>query len=120
MPNNMDNRILARMQKIGSLSQKLSRCILHNMARHGPKLEREQRLLARLVNIGAELFAMACANGQAQSILKKWKRYEAQQAMDTSGYIQIRGEHRIAGYFRDLHAPMDQPGYQPAQSLLKE
>ncbi len=120
MPNSMDTRIHARMQRIGSLSQKLSRCILHNMARHGPKLEREQRLLSRLVNIGAELFAMACANGQAQSILKNGTDAEARQAIDTSGYIQIRGEHRIAAYFRDLHAPMDQPGYRLAQSLLKE
>ena len=40
------------------------------MANHGPKLEREQVLLGRFVDIGTELFAMLSSCARAQQMLE--------------------------------------------------
>lgn len=50
-------------------ARKLARTIFHCMVRFGPKLEKRQAVLGRLVEIGAELFAMSatCARAAAQA-----------------------------------------------------
>ena len=40
-------------------AHRLARALFHAMARYGPKLERQQLLLGRLMDIGTELFAMS-------------------------------------------------------------
>jgi hypothetical protein len=48
-------------------SRKLARRLFHQMIRFGPKLERRQLILGRLVEAGTELFAMAAACSKALS-----------------------------------------------------
>ncbi|WP_256200231.1 acyl-CoA dehydrogenase family protein [Verrucomicrobium spinosum] len=55
------------MRDVRRLSRKLARHTLYAMLRYGPKLEREQLVLGRLVDIGAEIFALGCAASYAQS-----------------------------------------------------
>lgn len=52
-------------------SRKLARSLFHAMIRFGPKLEKRQAVLGRLVEIGAELFAISATVSRAQSMLKK-------------------------------------------------
>jgi hypothetical protein len=47
------------MRYIECRSRKLGRTLFHQMIRFGPKLERRQMILGRLVEIGTELFAMS-------------------------------------------------------------
>jgi hypothetical protein len=108
------------MLHIGALSRKLSRAIFHNMVQYGPKLEREQLLLGRLVDIGAELFAMSVSCAHAQSIIDRDTPVKAARALEITQYICTRGEQRITSLLRELHASTDKPGYQLAKSLLKE
>jgi hypothetical protein len=49
-------------------SRKLARSLFHAMLRYGPKLEREQLVLGRLVDIGCKLFAMSTACARATAL----------------------------------------------------
>ena len=51
-------------------SRKLARTLFHQMIKFGPKLERRQMILGRIVEIGTELFAMATACTKAISLEK--------------------------------------------------
>ena len=48
-----------------------SRGRFHSMIRFGPKLEQRQSVLFRLVDVGAELFAMAASSARVQMLKKK-------------------------------------------------
>ena len=52
-------------------SRKLARALFHAMVRFGPKLEKRQAVLGRLVEIGAELFAISATISRAQAMVKK-------------------------------------------------
>jgi hypothetical protein len=52
-------------------TRKLGRMLFHAMARLGPKLEKRQSVLFRLVDVGAELFAMAAACVRADALVKE-------------------------------------------------
>ncbi len=52
-------------------SRKLARTLFHAMIRFGPKLEKRQAVLGRLVEIGAELFAISATVSRAQAMVTK-------------------------------------------------
>ncbi|MHC4821463.1 MAG: acyl-CoA dehydrogenase family protein [Planctomycetota bacterium] len=55
--------------RVGRTSRLLARRLFHAMVRFGPKLEREQVLLGRFVEIGAELFAQSASIVRAQHLM---------------------------------------------------
>ena len=52
-------------------SRRLARAIFHAMVRFGPALEKKQALLARIVDIGAELFMMTSAAVKARRMVQE-------------------------------------------------
>ena len=63
--------VLARhMRYADRKSRKLARATFHAMLRFGPKLERRQALLARFVDIGADLFVISASCVRAMKLLK--------------------------------------------------
>ncbi|HRI89206.1 MAG TPA: acyl-CoA dehydrogenase family protein [Candidatus Hydrogenedentes bacterium] len=56
---------------IGRTAKRLARTMFHTMAKFGPKLEKEQLILASFVDIGTELFAMAASLARAERLLEK-------------------------------------------------
>ena len=59
------------MRFVERSSRKLARTLFHQMVKFGPKLERRQMILGRLVEVGTELFAMASACTKVISLEKQ-------------------------------------------------
>jgi hypothetical protein len=62
-------RLAAHVRFVDRSTRRLARTLFHCMVRFGPRLEKRQAVLGRLVEIGAELLAMtaACSKAAAMS-----------------------------------------------------
>jgi hypothetical protein len=108
--------VLARHMRFAeNASHRLARQLFHAMARHGPKLEREQVLLGRFVDIGTEIFAIATSCAHAQLILETDKKTDLLALAD---YFCRTGRLRIDRLFRTAKNNVDRPGYRLAQRVL--
>ncbi len=58
------------MRFVERTSRKLARTLFHQMIKFGPKLDRRQMILGRLVEVGTELFAMSAACSKAVMVEK--------------------------------------------------
>ena len=98
-------------------AHRLARAIAQAMARHGPKLERRQAVLFRLVDIGAELFAM-CATVVAASA--KVKANPADQSPIRLADLFCRqSKKRVNDLFKRLFDDTDRDAYRLAQGVLE-
>jgi alkylation response protein AidB-like acyl-CoA dehydrogenase len=59
------------MRFVECRSRKLARTLFHQMIKFGPKLERRQMILGRLVEVGTELFAMAASCAKVMELEKQ-------------------------------------------------
>jgi hypothetical protein len=92
-------------------SRRLARTLFHAMARFGPKLERQQILLGRFVDIGTELFAITASCVRAQSL-------DTEEARALADYFCRMARLKIEALFRDVHDNRDAEGYRLAQRVL--
>jgi hypothetical protein len=89
--------------------------------RFGPKLEKRQAVLARLVEISAELFAMsaACARAQAQRTSKSpEERSRGGSAAHLADIFCRISRRRVEERFDALFDNDDVPIYRTAQMVL--
>ncbi|MDH3205462.1 MAG: acyl-CoA dehydrogenase family protein [Gemmatimonadota bacterium] len=98
-------------------SHRLARSIAMAMARYGAKLERRQAVLFRLVDIGAELFAM-CAS-VVQATAKVQANPSDQSPIRLADLFCQRARQRIDDLFDDLFNDTDGDAYRLAQGVLK-
>lgn len=92
-------------------THRLARTLFHTMARFGPKLEREQVLLGRFVDIGTELFAMGATCARAQSLAEP-------SAIALADYFCRTARLKIERLFEEIQNNADRPGYKLAQRVL--
>ena len=92
-------------------SRRLARRLFHAMLRFGPKLEREQLLLGRFVDIATELFAITATCARAESLGDR-------DAVEVADYFCALARKRIAELFSGLSSQSDRAGYRLAQRLL--
>ena len=106
---------------VARTNRRLARAIFHAMLRHGPKLDREQLLLGRFVDIGAELFAITstCLRGE-QLLNPKDTNADKQNWPGLIDYFCTGARLRIEQHFHNLHDNTDSTGYRLAQKLLAE
>ncbi|MCP4808481.1 MAG: DNA polymerase II [Proteobacteria bacterium] len=65
-----DGRLRGHLRWVDARTRKLARTLFHQMILQGPKLEMRQLILARVVDIGAELAVMALVASRVQTELK--------------------------------------------------
>ncbi len=93
-------------------TQHLARALFHAMARYGPKLEREQVLLGRFVDLGTELFAIAATCARAHALGDP-------ASLAVADYFCRTARLRLDALFKGLHHNADRAGYRLAQQVLK-
>jgi alkylation response protein AidB-like acyl-CoA dehydrogenase len=97
--------------------RRLARTLFHGMIRLGPKLEKRQVVLGRLVEIGAELLAITAACSRAYSMYKKdpSNRGPVELANLFSRHARRRVEERFAAVFDNE----DVVTYKVAQQVIR-
>jgi alkylation response protein AidB-like acyl-CoA dehydrogenase len=105
---------------VAKTSRRLARTLFHAMAKHGPKLERQQLTLGRIVDIGSELYAITATALYADALVKKgeagYARADLEQLVQCF-CADARG--RIAASFAALQHNNDRRNYSLAQSVLE-
>src|SRR5215475_2358854 len=98
-------------------SRKLARVTFYGMARWQGKLERKQGFLGRVVDIGAELFAIsaACSRAQLDAITGTER---GSVAFELAGLFCAQARHRAEELFAQLWANTDAPDSALARQVL--
>ncbi len=110
-------RLARHLRYADRTARKLARTLAFQMARLGPALERRQSILFRLVDVGAEIFAMAATCIRAHELYQADPSDDAPLVMAD---LFCRGaRHRIAGHFRAVARNDDVFGYRVAQQVLE-
>jgi len=97
--------------------RKLARSVFHGMLVHGPKLERRQAFLFRLVDIANELFVITAAIARAER-MRRAGDPNAQSAHELAYAFGQGGRRRIQRWFSELWSNDDAANYALAQAVL--
>jgi hypothetical protein len=114
-------RLARHLRFADRMSRKLARTLFHAIVRFGPGLEKKQTVLARLVEIGAELFAMSAACSRAQALRTSRSaedRAHAQSAMHLADTFCRIARRRIKVRFRGVFGNDDAAIYKTAQRVM--
>jgi hypothetical protein len=104
-------------RRVRGLSRKLARVLFHRMLRHGPKLDKKQVVLGRLVDIGAELFAITATLARAQHLLETNRTKDREKLLTMVRFFAKSSRGRIRSLFADLGDNADAEGYRVARDL---
>ncbi len=108
--------LAGHLRFVSRSSRKLARTIFHSMVRFGPKLEKRQKVLARLVDIGAELVAMAMTCVRAHAMVKKDPGNQGPSELADVFCSQAR--LRVKELFRNVSSNADVKTYKAAQNVI--
>jgi alkylation response protein AidB-like acyl-CoA dehydrogenase len=111
--------LATHVRYVDRTSRRLARGLFHAMVRFGPRLEKRQSVLFRLVDIGGELFAMAAACARAE-MLRKDGGAEGAPAVAMADLFCRRARRRVDLCFRTLFRNDDEPTYRVAQDVLED
>jgi hypothetical protein len=98
-------------------SRKLARSTFYAMGRYQARLEQKGHLLGRLVDIGAELYAIACACVYADTIGRE-RPDRRQEAAELADLFCGQARRRADRLFANLWANDDDVQYKAAQQVL--
>jgi alkylation response protein AidB-like acyl-CoA dehydrogenase len=110
-------RLAKHVRFVERSCRRLARSVFHSMIRFGPKLELRQSVLFRLVDVAAELFAMAATCSRAQAIYTK-DRNAGARAVKLADLFCRQARRRVRSKFNGLRRNEDVPTYRFAQEIL--
>ena len=99
-------------------SGRLARTIFHSMIRFGPKLEKRQAVLGRIVEIGAELLAMSATVARAQMLYKKDPSNAT--PLELADVFCRQARRRVKDKFRDIWFNDDVRTYAVARKVIED
>jgi hypothetical protein len=106
------------MRFVERTSRKLARSTFYGMARWQAGTEAHGAFLGRIVDIGAELFAMAAAVVYAQTAMKEHPE-RAEETRELAQAFCTQAHVRTDTLFHDLWSNADQPNHKLALDVLK-
>lgn len=119
-PGDLTPAFRPALRYAAGVSRRLARVLFHAMAKHGPKLERRQLTLGRIVDVGTELFAIVATALYADALVKRGDadhpRAELEQMVE---FFVADARQRIEGHFAALARSDDTKGYRLAQAVLE-
>src|SRR4051812_15177964 len=98
-------------------ARKLARSTFYGMGRYQARLQQKGHLLGRIVDIGAELYAIACACVYADTIGRE-QPDRRQEATELADLFCGQARRRADRLFADLWANDDTAQYKAAQRVL--
>ena len=98
-------------------SRRLARCTFYAIARWQAKLEQRQAFLGRIVDIGAELFAIAAAVTYARTISRE-SPDQTDQAVELAGVFCQQARCRVEALFHQLWSNADDANRAVAAGVL--
>ena len=98
-------------------SRKLARSTFYAMSRWQGHLERKQGFLGRVVDIGAELYAMSAACVRAKMLVDAGGA-EGEEAVALAAHFCRGAQRRVGSHFHALWHNDDDENYQTAQQVL--
>jgi len=107
-------RLATHVRFAERMSRKLARTTFHAMVRFGPRLEKRQSVLFRLVDVGADLFAIAAACSRAEMLRKRGQP----EAVELADLFCRYARRRIRATFRTVFSNEDTRTYALARQVL--
>ncbi len=109
--------LAGHMRFVQSVSHRLARALFHGAMRHQTRLAYRQQLLARLVDVGSELFAMAASCSKAQAMAQV--QPSEQSPVELADLFCRMARRRIALAFQQLHENDDRQTIRVAHDVLE-
>ena len=99
-------------------SRKLARSTFYAMTRWQAKLEKKQAVLGRIVDIGAELYAISAAAVYAQTLREEHPE-RGDEAVELADLFIRQARRRVEALFGELFSNDDDANYALAQQVLE-
>ncbi|MCB9762485.1 MAG: acyl-CoA dehydrogenase family protein [Alphaproteobacteria bacterium] len=109
-----DGRLRGHLRYVEARTRKLARTLFHQMVLKGPKLEMRQLILARLVDVGAELAVMTLVASRVQGELKRGQSDNLSRAL----YWLKSRRAVVDDLLRDVHRNTDAEARAVARDLM--
>jgi alkylation response protein AidB-like acyl-CoA dehydrogenase len=107
-------RLASHVRFVDRMARRLARTTFHAMLRYGPKLEQRQMVLFRLVDVGADLFAMAVTCARAELMRRKGQP----EAVQLADLFCRDARRRVRAIFRRVFDNDDVATYSVARKVL--
>jgi hypothetical protein len=109
--------LATHLRFVNRASRRLARTLFHCMIRFGPKLEKRQAVLGRLVEVGAELLAISATCARAHQMVQQDPANRGPLAL--ADVFSRQARRRVEDRFDSVFDNEDVTTYRVAQQVLE-